>query len=173
MVTDTHAATVSTAGLWAGRIITALTVLFLTFDGVNKIIKTAPVVKASEQLGLPPNTILGIGIVASLYCNLCGAANGCSRRDPADWISGRRHRDPRPGSKRSVSDRLLYRLRRAGLGRTRTARTAAVVDDSAEAVTRVGTAISGSKAPGCRNVPRSSAGFSSSTVIRLALAKVS
>ena len=38
-------------------------VLFLTFDGVTKVIETAPVVKASEQLGLPPSTTVGIGIL--------------------------------------------------------------------------------------------------------------
>lgn len=54
---------VSNAMLWAGGIITVLVVLFLTFDGVTKIIKTTPVVKASEELGLPPDTIVGIGIV--------------------------------------------------------------------------------------------------------------
>jgi hypothetical protein len=62
-VAATQPATVSSGMLWAGTIITVLVVLFLAFDGVTKIIKTSPVVKASEELGLPPNTILGIGIV--------------------------------------------------------------------------------------------------------------
>ncbi len=60
---DSQPATVSSVGLWAGGIITVLVVAFLAFDGVAKIIKAAPVVKASEDLGLPPNTIVGIGIV--------------------------------------------------------------------------------------------------------------
>jgi len=63
MLTNTQPAIVSKGGLWAGGIITVLVVLFLTFDGVTKVIKAAPVVKASEQLSLPPNTILGIGIL--------------------------------------------------------------------------------------------------------------
>jgi hypothetical protein len=49
--------------LWGGWIISGLVVLFLTFDGVTKIIKVAPVVEASEKLGIPPHTLLGIGIV--------------------------------------------------------------------------------------------------------------
>ena len=59
----TQAATVSTAALWAGRIVTVLVLAFLTFDGVAKILKIAPVMKASEQLGLSPETTVGIGIV--------------------------------------------------------------------------------------------------------------
>lgn len=60
---ENQTATVSTVGLWAGWILTVLVVLFLTFDGVTKVIETAPVVKASEQLGLPPSTTVGIGIL--------------------------------------------------------------------------------------------------------------
>lgn len=60
---DTQPANASTVGLWAGRIITVLGVAFLAFDGVAKILKLAPVMKASEELGLPANMIVGIGIV--------------------------------------------------------------------------------------------------------------
>lgn len=60
---NTQPANASAVGLWVGGIITVLVVAFLAFDGVAKILKLAPVVKASEELGLPPNTIVGIGIV--------------------------------------------------------------------------------------------------------------
>lgn len=63
MVTDTQPATVSNVGLWAGGIITVLVVLFLAFDAVAKILKVAPVLKASEQLGVPLSTIAGVGIL--------------------------------------------------------------------------------------------------------------
>ena len=63
MLTDTQPATVSNVGLWAGGIITVLVVLFLAFDAVAKILKVAPVVKASEQLGVPLSTMVGIGIL--------------------------------------------------------------------------------------------------------------
>jgi DoxX-like protein len=59
----TQPATVSKAQVLTGGIITVLVVLFLAFDSVAKIIEAAPVVKASEQLGLPPNTTVGIGIL--------------------------------------------------------------------------------------------------------------
>ena len=49
--------------LWTGWIITGLVVLFLAFDGVTKVIGVAPVVEASEKLGVPSHMLLGIGIV--------------------------------------------------------------------------------------------------------------
>lgn len=58
----THTGPVSKGKLWAGRIITALVVLFLLFDSITKLMKVAPVMKASAQLGYPVSTIVGIGI---------------------------------------------------------------------------------------------------------------
>jgi hypothetical protein len=63
------AALPSKARLWTGRILTGLLVLFLAFDGVAKIAQLAPVLKASEELGLPANTIVGIGSVL-LVCTV-------------------------------------------------------------------------------------------------------
>jgi hypothetical protein len=63
MPTDPQPASLSTSALWAGGIITGFVVLFLAFDGVTKIIKVAPVIEASEKLGVPQHTLLGIGIV--------------------------------------------------------------------------------------------------------------
>jgi hypothetical protein len=48
--------------LWVGRILSALVVLFLLFDGGAKVMKAAPVLEASAKLGLPESTIPGIGI---------------------------------------------------------------------------------------------------------------
>ena len=63
MPTDTQPALLSNGKLWAGGIITGLVVLFLAFDGVTKIIQVAPVVEASEKLGVPRSSLLGIGIL--------------------------------------------------------------------------------------------------------------
>jgi hypothetical protein len=63
MPTNPQPASLSNSALWAGGIITGLVVLFLAFDGVTKIIKVAPVIEASEKLGVPQHTLLGIGIV--------------------------------------------------------------------------------------------------------------
>ena len=58
-----RAASVSNAKLWAGRIISALVVLFLVFDAVIKLMKIAPVVKAFAELGYPANLPVPIGIL--------------------------------------------------------------------------------------------------------------
>jgi len=63
MPMDTQPASLSNGMFWAGWIISGLVMLFLAFDGVTKIIKVAPVVEASEKLGIPPHTLLAIGIV--------------------------------------------------------------------------------------------------------------
>jgi hypothetical protein len=49
--------------LWAGRIISSLVVLFMLFDGVTKVMKTAPVLEATARLGYPESLIPSIGII--------------------------------------------------------------------------------------------------------------
>jgi hypothetical protein len=61
MQSATESAAVSKGSLWAGRIITALLVLFLIFDGVTKVMKVQQVVDATVQVGFPESTIVGIG----------------------------------------------------------------------------------------------------------------
>jgi hypothetical protein len=63
MPADTQVTSHSIGSLWAGWIITGLVILFLTFDGVTKIIKIAPVLEATERLGVPQHTLFGIGLV--------------------------------------------------------------------------------------------------------------
>ena len=67
MEPDTTA--VSKKALWAGRIVSALPVLFLLMDGIMKLIKPAPVVDATVKLGYPATTIVPLGIVL-LICTL-------------------------------------------------------------------------------------------------------
>ena len=67
MQSGAQAVPVSKGRLWTGRIISSLVVLFLLFDGVTKLMKVAPVLEASAQLGYPVSTIVGIGITA-LVC---------------------------------------------------------------------------------------------------------
>ena len=61
--THTHTAPVSKKKLWAGRIISALPVLFLLMDGIMKLIKPAVVVETTVRLGYPETVILPIGLV--------------------------------------------------------------------------------------------------------------
>lgn len=49
--------------LWAGRIVSAVPVLFLLMDGGMKLFKPSFVVTATTELGFPESTIVGIGIV--------------------------------------------------------------------------------------------------------------
>jgi DoxX-like family len=67
MPSDTHTAPVSKKMLWVGRILSAIPVLFLVFDGVAKLIKPASVVEATVRLGYPEGIIPGLGIL-SLVC---------------------------------------------------------------------------------------------------------
>ena len=64
-----HATAVSKGSLWTGRILGALSTLFLLMDGVMKLIKPAPVVEATVQLGYPESVIQSLGIVL-LVCTI-------------------------------------------------------------------------------------------------------
>jgi uncharacterized membrane protein (UPF0182 family) len=63
MLSTMQEAAVSKAALWTGRIISGLVVLFLLFDGVTKLMRVEPVLKAAAQLGLSVTQIVGIGIL--------------------------------------------------------------------------------------------------------------
>ena len=65
----THAEFHSKKGPWAGRIISALAVLFLLFDGLIKVMKAPFAVEATIQLGFPASVVFGIGAVL-LVCTL-------------------------------------------------------------------------------------------------------
>lgn len=49
--------------LWAGRVLSALAILFLIFDGIIKVMQLAPAMEATTQLGYPESLVLGIGIL--------------------------------------------------------------------------------------------------------------
>lgn len=57
------------ASLWTGRIISGLCILFFLFDAIGKIIKEIHSIKGSVAVGLPENTIQGIGITL-LICTI-------------------------------------------------------------------------------------------------------
>jgi hypothetical protein len=67
MAADYQAAPVSNARLWAGRILTAVPVMFLLFDSVIKLMKIDPVVEAFTRLGYPMSLAVGIGLL-ELVC---------------------------------------------------------------------------------------------------------
>ena len=53
-------------GLWTGRIVSALAVLFLVMDGVTHLIKPAPVAEAFSRLGFPLSLSVELGIIELL-----------------------------------------------------------------------------------------------------------
>jgi hypothetical protein len=59
----------SSKQLWAGRAVTGLATLFMLADGTMKIVKPAPVLEASVQMGYPLATLTGIGL-ALITCTL-------------------------------------------------------------------------------------------------------
>jgi hypothetical protein len=52
--------------LWAGRVLSALAILFLLFDGVLHVLNPPAVVEASTRLGYPPSLAIEIGIIELL-----------------------------------------------------------------------------------------------------------
>jgi DoxX-like protein len=67
MQSGIEAGPVSKKMLWAGRIMSAVAVLFLLFDSVIKLMAIAPVVDSFTQLGYPVRLAPAIGIV-ELVC---------------------------------------------------------------------------------------------------------
>jgi hypothetical protein len=53
----------SNAQLWTGRVLSALAVLFLTFDVVIKFMQIAPVAQSLTQLGIPVHFTLTIATI--------------------------------------------------------------------------------------------------------------
>jgi hypothetical protein len=61
------ATTTSKTQLWAARILTGLSVSFLLFDAIIKVIKLAPAVQGTLDLGYPASAVITIGLV-ELVC---------------------------------------------------------------------------------------------------------
>jgi hypothetical protein len=60
---DAQPVPISKGRLWTGRIMSALPALFLFVDGIGKLVKPAPVVEGTVQLGYPESVLLGLGLV--------------------------------------------------------------------------------------------------------------
>jgi DoxX-like family len=63
MHTASQSAPTSKKKLWAGRIVSALPVLFLLVDGAMKLFKPPAVVKPTVELGYPEAVIVPLGIL--------------------------------------------------------------------------------------------------------------
>lgn len=67
MSTNTNSTSKKT--LWAGRILSALPVLLLTFSAVMKLMRPPAVVEGLARFGYPEDLILGLGIL-ELACTI-------------------------------------------------------------------------------------------------------
>ena len=61
--TAARAGAPSRARIWTGRTLSALATLFLLFDSVAKLLRPAPVIKGTVELGYPVSAIVPIGVV--------------------------------------------------------------------------------------------------------------
>lgn len=52
-----------TKEIWAGRVLSGLAILFLTFDAAMKVLKLAPAVEGTTQLGYPASVIVPLGVI--------------------------------------------------------------------------------------------------------------
>ena len=69
MQTASQAVRLSKTSLWAGRIISALVVLFMVFDGAIKVLRLPPAIEGTLNLGYPASVVFPLGIVM-LVCVL-------------------------------------------------------------------------------------------------------
>jgi hypothetical protein len=59
----------SNKGIWTGRVLSGLVILFLAVDGAMKLVPIAPVTEAMIQLGYPASADLARGLgVLTLVC---------------------------------------------------------------------------------------------------------
>ena len=68
---DADVTSTSTIMLWTGRILSALVILFLLFDGTIKVMELDVATRTTVQLGYPESVVFGIGVltlaIAALY----------------------------------------------------------------------------------------------------------
>ena len=69
MSTYVQAAPATNRMLWAGRIISALVVAFLLFDGAIKLIPLDVVITTSQELGIPTRLARTLGVL-TIACTL-------------------------------------------------------------------------------------------------------
>jgi hypothetical protein len=63
MQSATQLAPASKTSLWAGRIVSALVVLFLLFDAGMKLLNLPPAVEGTAKLGYPASVVVPLGMV--------------------------------------------------------------------------------------------------------------
>lgn len=77
MSSPTQTTTISKSALWAGRIVSALMVVFLLSDAIVKLIKLAPAVEGTVKLGYPVGVVVPLGIVLLISVVLYAIRRTC------------------------------------------------------------------------------------------------
>ena len=63
-LTESSATTAgSTRAVWAGRVLSALPVLFLVFDTAIKVLGTPMAIEATQQLGFTTTAVFAVGVI--------------------------------------------------------------------------------------------------------------
>ena len=62
-IAETTHTTVSNPTRWAGRIVSALAILFLIFDGVIKVMQMPQAVEPTVKFGFAAGLVLGLGLL--------------------------------------------------------------------------------------------------------------
>ena len=63
MQSDTQTAAVSRSSLWAGRVISAVVVMFLLFDAIIKLMRVPAALEGTARLGFSESVVLPLGMV--------------------------------------------------------------------------------------------------------------
>lgn len=69
-ISQNSSASAGRGRLWTGRVLSGLPMLFLTWDGVMKLVQPAIVVKSSQQLGFAPHTVFVLGLLLLAFVAL-------------------------------------------------------------------------------------------------------
>jgi hypothetical protein len=113
MSAENQKSEVSKKAVWAGRIISALPILFLIMDGVMKLFKPAVVVDATVKLGWAGEGHRNSGRDPSDFrCSLSDSADIIPRRDLVDRLSRWRGRDSGARGRATFLERLVSDLPR-------------------------------------------------------------
>ena len=56
----------SSKQLWTGRVLSALAVLFLTFDATMKLMRNPMAVAGTKQLGYPEQVVFTLGVIQAI-----------------------------------------------------------------------------------------------------------
>ncbi|ACL66655.1 conserved hypothetical protein [Anaeromyxobacter dehalogenans 2CP-1] len=56
-----QAGATSRTAVWTGRVLSGLAIAFLALDAMGKLVRAAPVLEGTQQLGFPLDTVVGIG----------------------------------------------------------------------------------------------------------------